>query len=70
MTGEEFENLTALLMETKLLTTVSGQQMLVDAIAEILDFEKHFDASEAENFDKLLLLSKYAYQNMTVSFLI
>jgi hypothetical protein len=70
LSGEDFENLTLILMETKVLDSVSGQQTLVDVIAEILEFDKSFDASEAENFEKLLMLSKYALENITVISLI
>ncbi|XP_021946051.1 apoptosis inhibitor 5 [Folsomia candida] len=58
LSGEHFNHFHRLLMNTKTLQTVSGQQVMVDLIAEILEMDKQFDASEAENFDKLLLCTK------------
>lgn len=53
-------------MNTKTLQTVSGQQVMVDLIAEILEMDKQFDASEAENFDKLLLCTKSSLSSFSV----
>lgn len=54
-------------MGTKILKTVSGQQTMVDMIAEMLEMDKEFDASEAENLDKLLLCSKYSLMSFSVT---
>lgn len=54
-------------MDTKLLKTVSGQQAIVDMVAEQLEFDKDFDPTQSDNVDKLIICCKHIQPLFSVS---
>ncbi|ODM95907.1 Apoptosis inhibitor 5 [Orchesella cincta] len=56
LTGEEFKVAMALLNDSKILKTLSGQQAIVDMVANLLDLKKDFDPTEEYSIQKLLIL--------------
>lgn len=66
MSGEQFKVLHSILLSLEMMKSVSGQQMMVDMISEMLDMEKKFDASEVENFERLFTCTKHSLQSFSV----
>lgn len=64
--GDDFKHLHSVILNLKVAKTVSGQQLLVDMVSQMLEMDRPFDASEAENFDRLLECTKLALPSFSV----
>jgi hypothetical protein len=68
VTADEFHNLMELLGWTRLGHTVSGQQELVDIVAEQAEINQNFDPKDIENdnVDRLIQCVKHALPYFSV----
>jgi len=68
VTADEFHNLMELLGWTRLGHTVSGQQELVDIVAEQAEINQNFDPKDVENdnVDRLIQCVKHALPYFSV----
>jgi hypothetical protein len=68
VTADEFHNLMELLGWTRLSHTVSGQQDLVDIVAEQAEINQNFDPKDIENdnVDRLIQCVKHALPYFSV----
>lgn len=56
-----------LLNDAKILKTVTGQQAVVDMVANLIDFKKDFDATEDFGVQRLIVCTEYVLPLFNVS---
>lgn len=59
LNGDEFKIAMGLLDHAKILKSVTGQQAVVDMVANLLDFKKDFDVTEPFAFQRLINCTEY-----------
>ena len=67
MTADEFILVMAILGHCKIADTVSGQQQLVDLVAQQCNLAQPFQADDQEHFDRMLICIKHALPYFSVS---
>ena len=67
VTADEFVLVMAILSQCKVAETISGQQQLVDLIAEQCNFSQAFNPSDQEHLDRVLICMKHALPYFSVS---
>lgn len=66
MTADEFVLVMAILGQCKIADTVSGQQQLVDLVAEQCNFTQVFNPSDQEHLDRIIICIKHALPYFSV----
>ena len=69
MTADEFVLVMAILGQCKIADTVSGQQQLVDLVAEQCNFSEAFNPTDQEHLERILICIKHALPYFSVSYL-
>ena len=67
MTADEFVLVMAILGQCKVADTVSGQQQLVELVAEQCNFSQPFSPSDQENIDRIIICMKHGLPYFSVS---
>ena len=68
MTADEFVLIMAILGQCKISETVTGQQQLVDLVAEQCHLSQEFNAADLEHLDRVIICIKHALPYFSVSF--
>ncbi len=66
MTADEFVLVMAILGQCKIADTVSGQQQLVDLVAEQCNFSQVFNPADQEHLDRIIICIKHALPYFSV----
>ena len=67
MTADEFVLVMAILGQCKMSDTVSGQQQLVDLVAQQCNLSQAFNPADQEHFDRIIICIKHALPYFSVS---
>lgn len=68
VTADEFVLIMAILGQCKISETVTGQQQLVDLVAEQCHLLQEFNAADQEHLDRIIICIKHALPYFSVSF--
>lgn len=66
VTADEFVLVMAILGQCKIAETISGQQQLVDLVAEQCSFSQAFNPADQEHLDRVLICMKHALPYFSV----
>ena len=66
MTADEFVLVMAILGQCKIADSVSGQQQLVDLVAEQCNFTQVFNPADQEHLDRIIICIKHALPYFSV----
>jgi hypothetical protein len=66
VTADEFVLVMAILGQCKIADSVSGQQQLVDLVAEQCNFTQVFNPADQEHLDRIIICIKHALPYFSV----
>jgi len=69
VTADEFVLIMAILGQCKISETVTGQQQLVDLVAEQCHLLQEFNAADQEHLDRVIICIKHALPYFSVSYI-